>query len=845
MGVAAIAVPIVLHLMAKREPRKVVFPSIHFLTKRFESNRSRLRVRRWWLLALRIAAIAALALALARPAIDRSVSTTWISIGLIVAMGIALLAMASVAVARGQNRSLGLALSAAAVIALLVAVVWGGYAYASGPSIDLDDGAPVAIAIVIDNGPTSAWATADDVRSQRIRDIAKWMVSRLPRTSRIAVVDRSRQPIAFSLDIGSAISKIDQVRPLQVVQPIASRIDNAARLLRTSELSNRQIFVITDLSQSTWTEPSASNALSRTLGESPPIAVNVFDLGEFDGTNRSLSIPEVTDMTPAKGVSVPVSVTLALRDLASNSDATAEPDRSETQVTAELQMYAPDPTLPVIRDGEIRRPQLVNVDRTSVRASPNSSHEIVLSIPPLDVGTHHGQIRLVGTDAMPLDDVRYFSLSVLPPSSVLLVSDNENSAKVMGLTMVAPLTLDDPAAEFVVQRIASSDLPVVQVDDFDAVVLMDPPRTTLRDQSLIQYVNRGGGLLVCLGPAAGEEPLTAPAIIELVRRWRVPSPGTFFQYGQHSHPVVDAMSNIRGGVPWNEYRISQYWQLAADVPTDDTVLMQFAGTEHPAVLQRRFTNPAKETDLSKQGSDSDQNVNEDGGYRAGRCLIVSTPLPDLSPPRDRWNDLYGSDAWPAFVLVRQLTDYVTNRGGEQFLGAAGNPHVYSLVATASPDREPSTDQDVGRSDSRRLQLFAAGQSAPIPINLDAGANQVVIRDVPVAGTYWLRGDQPGAGFSVNMLLDANALTRVDRSRLDQWFGTDGYQLATNRDDVELAESESASRVLLRSPAMLLALIIFLLEQILSNRFYRSRANSSAASLPSGDSASQPRGMGAA
>ena len=81
-GLAAITVPVVLHLIARREPRKVVFPSIRFLTKRVESNRSRLRVRRWWLLALRILAVAMLAIALARPAIHQSLSITWLTIGL-------------------------------------------------------------------------------------------------------------------------------------------------------------------------------------------------------------------------------------------------------------------------------------------------------------------------------------------------------------------------------------------------------------------------------------------------------------------------------------------------------------------------------------------------------------------------------------------------------------------------------------------------------------------------------------------------------------------------------------------------------------------------------------------
>ena len=87
-AVAAASMPIALHLIARREPRKVVFPSVRLLAQRLQSNRSRLRVRRWWLLALRIAAVAAFALALARPAIDRSFSVTWLTIGMVAALGV-------------------------------------------------------------------------------------------------------------------------------------------------------------------------------------------------------------------------------------------------------------------------------------------------------------------------------------------------------------------------------------------------------------------------------------------------------------------------------------------------------------------------------------------------------------------------------------------------------------------------------------------------------------------------------------------------------------------------------------------------------------------------------------
>ena len=150
-AVAAVSIPIALHLIARREPRKVVFPSIRLLTQRLQSNRSRLRVRRWWLLALRIAAVAAFALALARPAIDRSLSVTWLTIGLVAALGVALLAMASVALSRGQSRSLVYSLTGAAGVALLIAMLWGGYTYASGPQLSLDRVEPVSIAILLDN----------------------------------------------------------------------------------------------------------------------------------------------------------------------------------------------------------------------------------------------------------------------------------------------------------------------------------------------------------------------------------------------------------------------------------------------------------------------------------------------------------------------------------------------------------------------------------------------------------------------------------------------------------------------------------------------------------------------
>lgn len=795
-GLAATAVPIVLHLLARREPRKVVFPSVRFLTKRFESNRSRLQVRRWWLLALRIAALAALALALARPAIHRSLSLTWLTIGMVAALGIALLVMATVALSKGQPRTTTYALGGAATVTLLGAMIWGTYTYASGPSIVIDSIEPVSIAIVLDNSTTSAWKTASDDRIARMQDLATWMTTRLPPTSRIAIIDRSAQPAAFSLDVASAMAKIEQLRPSQVTQPIASRLDAAARLVRTSDLPNRQVLLVTDLAESTWKTAASEASLSTTFGENPTVALTIFDLGEFEGINRSLSIPRFADLTPPRGVPVAVSTTLQLA---------AKQETSTLSVTAELEIYENDPGLPVVRDRVIQRPKSRSVDRTSVRVAPGGSSELLLTIPAMDIGTHHGQIRLVGDDAVQLDDTRYFTLQVLSPSQILLVSNDQDEARIISQAITAaPGMIDEADAEFDIQRIEYADLPVVDLQDFVAVIMLDPPRDALSDEAMTKFASRGGGVLVCLGPtaaapttagterSAGDDRFESTFLPKLVRRWRSPDPGRFFQVLNASHPVTQSVST---NTPWSDFRVHQYWQLTPH--ENDSVLIQYAGTTHAAMVERV---------LRAEGAD-----------QPGHVLTITTPIPALAQPVRGWNDLFGTDPWPAWLLLRQSIEYLTRRGGAELTSLVGQPQVVRLDETTSPDNRAESAKP------QRLQLFPPGASSPVPLNVPADAKQVTAGDISRAGTYWLRGAALGAGFSANLPNDAIGLGRIDTGQLDQIFGPGKYSFATNRQEIEFAESKATGRVSLHSPAMLLALLVFVLEQILGNRFYRARA----------------------
>jgi hypothetical protein len=66
-GLAAAAIPVLIHLFTRRKPREVRFPSLDFLAEVNQSEIRRLRLKQWLLLALRTLAVALLAMAMARP----------------------------------------------------------------------------------------------------------------------------------------------------------------------------------------------------------------------------------------------------------------------------------------------------------------------------------------------------------------------------------------------------------------------------------------------------------------------------------------------------------------------------------------------------------------------------------------------------------------------------------------------------------------------------------------------------------------------------------------------------------------------------------------------------------
>ncbi len=795
-GVAAAALPIVLHLIARREPQRQVFPAVRFLTQRLEVHRSRLKIRRWLLLAFRAALLGLLALAFARPQIHQAAAGTWLTIGILAAASIGLLGLAAIATTRDYARSLTIGLLVGGGLLLLTAIGWGTVVWAGSAPVTISDTAPAAVAILLDNSPSSGYTTQDSSRIEAIKATATWLVSRYPADSRIAILDRSSRPASFALDGAAAMRAIDKAKPLQTMQPLAERIEAAVRLVRSSDLERRAVFVLSDLTKASWTPsdaPDASLALPPLLAELPDVALQVVDVARIAAgenltqssptavENRRLALPKISDTTPAREVAVPLSIRVSL-----------EPGTPPSAVRAELQLYELSTSLPVIRDNATVLPPLRVVDRTSAEVTDEAPAELLLTLPPLLPGTHHGRIELAGNDPLAIDDVRYFAVTVRPPAKLLFVSDDPPAAAHLERTLNAEFQPGDPRAEFSIERIATRQFRADSLVGVDAVALLDPAPRQFDDEAieaLLTWVEQGGNAMVALGAAGQDGVLPNTAIdggeetprrllFPLRRVWRAPEPGTFLEVTRPSHPVFSELAEIPGGVPWSPFRVNRYWQLALR-PTD-AVLARYAGTRNAALLERPIGN--------------------------GRILFMTTPIAPSSQHRlASWNEWFSAaDAWPSFLLMREIFDYVGNRDAGTFNVLVGQPVAVPL------------DNTVG--EPQRLQMFTA-EAAPAPVPVEG--HFASIGTVREAGNYWLRGAATPVGFAANLPAEATQLATIETALLQEILGEGNYELVADRDSIVAAEGRSNEARPLYAQAMLLVLALFLFEQLLANRFYRS------------------------
>jgi len=792
LGMALAAIPIVLHLTMRQQPKQLVFPAIRFLKARRDSNKRTLQLRHWILLLLRCLALACVALALARPSTASTVFGNWLLASAAGSMALLAIALTIMAVVWRRGRMLIGTLAGLAVITSLgtLSILVPTLANSPGGLVG-DQEAPVAAAIVVDTAPRMAYRNANQSRLEAAREFAHWIARQLPEGSDIALLDARPAPAAFAVDRAAAVKAIDRLETSGAAGPMTRRLEDAIRLVQSSGKSRKEIYVLTDLASAAW--EADARPLTNLLGDAPDLFLSVIDLGNDDPSNfgvRDLSLS--TELLPRGGELI---VQAEIAHVGSGGSRNVE-----------LRVEEPDATRPIIQDGKMLLPNSRVRGQQVCEFSATGSQRVEFRLRGLELGTRHAALRILGQDGLEADDVRFFTVEVKPAWPILVVAP-DGVLNSFFMEAVAPAEWQQLGRSlFECRPVRQAELGNTILAEFAAVVLLDPaPLTPSEWRQLEQYAQAGGGLAIFLGsrahPVTSFNETLAQAVIggRLAREWRSTSSDLFLAPERFDHPLLAAFRNA--SAPWNQMPVYRHWIL--DPVADDSRVVASYSNNRPAIVERL---------LGK-----------------GRVIVMTTPVSEPAEPigRTAWNELFtAEDAWPTVVLLDQIARFIVSSGDSKLNYLSGETAVIPL----SPERDPD-----------RFQLFGpTGETQDVV----ARDRRLSVRFTEIAGQYRLkgfRGEPILRGFSVNAPATAGDLLRMPRATLDNVLGAKRYQFATSRDEVTRGIGESRVGREFYS-FLLIGLAVFLaIEQLLSNRFYRrqeatvvSQAGLSLASLPEPD-----------
>ncbi|HTN77560.1 MAG TPA: BatA domain-containing protein [Pirellulaceae bacterium] len=774
------AVPIVLHLIMRQQPKQYVFPALRFVRQRKETNTRRMQLRHWLLLALRCLAIGILAACLARPSVASTAFGNWLLVAFVGALAAitGVLAIATYWQQRGWAMLAGLG-SATGVLMVLFLYLFGStWSSASAPILG-DRKAPAAAALVIDTAPRMQYKFENQTRLEAAQALAGWLLKQLPEESELAVLDARPGSTAFGVDRAAATQSLERLQITGAPVPLATALREAIALVSKSEKPRKEVYLFTDLTAAAW-DATAARGLAEELATASQVLVYVIDVGALEPQDFALGELRLSSETLAQSSQLEIST--EIRRLGPTGDRAVE-----------LLVEEPDPTRPIIVDGKPLLPEMKVRSRQTVHLEAGSAQGLTFQLNKLPLGVHQGQLRIIGEDGLAADDVRYFTVAVQPAWRVLVVAPRGVSPTLM-VEAIAPYEFRQTGqARFDTVAIAQADLANQRLEEFAAVLLLDPSALVPTQwEQLTSYAQRGGGVGVFLGHEADVPSFSSAEALKLLPgklglQTRAPD-GVWLDPRSLDHPLLAPFRSLGTQVPWRSFPVFRYWALKDLAPDARAVINYSDG--RPALLERSIGR--------------------------GRCLVLTTPVSDPLQPRGRaaWNELpSGENAWPFFILANEMVGHLVSSGETRLNYFAGD----TAVLLNQSERDPE-----------RYQLFTPSDD---PYDVAARDGRVTIKFTDLPGAYRLKGqfnNQPVVrGFSVNLPETATELTRITREELDERLGKGRYQYARTQAEIVLGGEDRTGREFYPLLALGLALILAL-EHVLSNRFYRPEGKAAAA-----------------
>ncbi len=810
-------IPVILHFLLRAKPRKLVFPALRLIQLRRRQNVRRLRLRHFWLMLLRVLVIVGLVIAVARPSVPEAnyeLSTRELVtlIGVIAAavgtyFGLMRywrkkqVSVQTLAYRRTMLRG-GVGAALAALIVLLVVWPYANRLRAeiSAPAPVVGSDLPVAAVFLFDTSLSMQYQQEGKTRLDQAKTIALSHIELLPPRSRIAVGESAAaSPILFQADTVTAKSKIQNLVLQPATQPLNERLRAALALQQADQGRTldeqqsvaqdarrdrflREVYVFTDLAASAWRTGSTS-LLKEELERLSWIGVYVIDVGEPEPRDIAL-----TEIVLARQ-SVPAGSTLLVE-----ATVTAI-GFEESEKTVELSLLSRDGKLLPSGRQPVKIGAKAGVESQSRERLNYVRTRVQIPVSNLQGPVQHGELRLLSSDPLAMNDVRHFTLEVKPPPKVLLVSPSAAVSDVLKEVLAPPGLAQTGKARYEVEDIRPSKLAGSKLSDYSVVVLNSVPSVTEPVwKSLHKYVSNGGGLLIALGSSAtpndatGVSPETyntdfaktlLPATLAAPLNFN-PAP-QYFDPKNLEHPVFKKLEEA-GAAELAAVELRRHWRV--DLQDGANVLMSYSNSlRDAALIERRIGT--------------------------GRVMMLTTAL-DLRG----WNELPRS--WSFVALSDQLMQYLSGRQEAAFNFLPGEEVTIRLGGETPPQkflvRKPGGQQ---HSDQ-----------------LGAGATTISIRETEQLGHYDVISADPqsnfASGFSVNAPAAESDFRRLTDDELTQMLGEKRFALA--RDIATLERRVNTGRLgeELYPLLLLVAILVFCGEHFVANWFYSEEAETVAA-----------------
>ncbi len=801
VGILAIAIPILLHLLMRGRPRKEIFPAFRLIKKTERRSKRRLNLRHYLLLTLRGLLFLLLGLLLARPAL-RLIGGS------------------------GPDRE-------------------------EGPGVPTRTGS-VAAVLVFDTSPRTAYRQDNRSRLEEAKSFASEILTRLPAESRAAVLTSVGETDFFQVDLLAAREQIEFLKSGPEKRRLIESVTEGLTLLDSVGEANRELFIFTDRTAPGWDKelrPELKRLLQKeesgldcylidvAPSRSEDVGLeSVIPLWGADGEKGNLQLDldlvgrgeeqeglltlyllrpegengeerEGTNAESGKGEGF-------IKEMSGSTDGIDSEifQRAEKRLTKAFSFRTEEGNDSSVKgEGE---------ERSRVRRQTISFH-----LSGLDAGFYQGFFQKTPPDNLGENDRIWFTASIHSENRVLLVTPEPVDQKALFFReALAPEELRRTGmAPYEVVTLSFQDF---RESDFDltpyrAVLFLDVPPLSPSDwKKVARFTERGGGVGFFLGRnASPSEGFDQPDALDLlggrpIRQVRVPSGGGRLVPVAPEHPILSPFGSQQAvmNLPWEELPIFRYWR------------MEWNPEDRPVDILRFADRTESEEGDGEEDSDM-RSILAVRPYGEGMVVIATTPFSDAPVDPDRWNQWTTGDAsWVFLVLadgiVRTLLfggDGKTDLFPFEIMTYRPNKRdIPETVTVVVPDgrRIPIQTDEEGR-----VRFVGTGAVGPYRLLMEKDGTGRVDGNREKREADARPGQRTDFGWTVNYRPGDFDPTLIPREEILALFDPSSAVFLQSPDDLEFDATRRGRGIDLVPLLALLLVIVFAAEMVLANRFY--------------------------